>query len=50
MASAQANELQLKRASDTVMASLLNLTLLPVISFIALLLIYKKTETDTIDR
>ena len=44
------NELQIKRASNAAMASLLNLTLLPVIGFIALLLIYKKTEPDTIDR
>ena len=46
----QVTELQLKRASNAAMASMLNLTLLPVISFIALLLIYKKTVPDTIDR
>jgi len=46
----QVTELQLKRASNAAMASILNLTLLPVISFIALLLIYKKTVPDTIDR
>ena len=44
------DELQLKRASNAALASLLNLTILPVISFIALLLIYRKTEPDTIDR
>lgn len=32
------------------MASILNLTLLPVISFIYLLLIYKKSEPNSIDR
>ena len=37
-------------ASDAALASLLNLTILPVISFIALLLIYRKTQADTIDR
>ncbi len=47
---AQPTALQLKRASNAAMASILNLTLLPVISFIALLIIYKKTEPDTIDR
>ena len=50
MKSAQTDELQIKRASNAAMASLLNLTLLPVISFIALLLIYRKTEPDAIDR
>ena len=44
------NKLQLKRASNAALASLLNLTVLPVISFVALLLIYRKTEPDTIDR
>jgi len=44
------DELQLKHASNAALASLLNLTILPVISFIALLLIYRKTEPDTIDR
>jgi hypothetical protein len=46
----QAEEQQLKRASNAALASLLNLTLLPVISFIALLLIYRQTETESIDR
>jgi len=41
---------QLKRASNAAWASLLNLTVLPIISFIILLLIYKKTVPDTIDR
>ncbi len=44
------NELQLKRASNAALASILNLTVLPVIGFIILLLIYKKTSPDTIDR
>ncbi len=42
-------KLQLKRASDAALASLLNLTFLPVISFIILVLIYRKTQPDTID-
>ena len=42
--------LQLKRASNAALASLLNLTILPVIGFVALLLIYRKTDPDTIDR
>ena len=50
MKSAQTDELQIKRASNAAMASLLNLTLLPVISFLALLFIYCKTEPDAIDR
>jgi len=49
MQSVKTDELQLKRASDAALASLLNLTILPVISFIALLLIYRKTQADTID-
>ncbi len=40
---------QLKNASNAALASLLNITLLPVISFIALLLIYKKTQVGNID-
>ena len=46
----QPGELNIKRASNAAMASLLNLTLLPVISFIAIYLIYKKTAPGTIDR
>ena len=45
----KANELQLKNASNAALASLLNLTILPVVSFIALFLIYKKTTSGTID-
>ena len=41
---------QLKRASNAALASLLNLTLLPVIGFIVLLLIYRQTKSETIDR
>jgi protein-S-isoprenylcysteine O-methyltransferase Ste14 len=47
---AQPTALQLKRASNAAMASILNLTLMPVISFIALLIIYQKTQPGTIDR
>lgn len=43
------NELQLRNASNAGLASLLNLTILPVISFIALLFIYKKTQAGNID-
>jgi hypothetical protein len=50
MTSSQVNESQIKRASNAAMASILNLTFLPVIGFIFLLLIYKKTEPDAIDR
>jgi fatty acid desaturase len=50
MKTSSTNDLQIKRASNAAMASILNLTLLPVIGFIALLLIYKKTEPDNIDR
>jgi hypothetical protein len=46
----ETTELQLKRAANAALASLLNLTILPGISFIALLLIYRKTVADTIDR
>lgn len=46
----QPTALQLKRASNAAMASILNLTLLPGLSFIVLLIIYQKTEPDTIDR
>ncbi len=50
MNSAKKDERQLKHASNAALASLLNLTVLPVISFVALLLIYRKTEPDTIAR
>lgn len=43
------NEQQLRNASNAALASILNLTLLPVISFIALYLIYKKTSPNNID-
>lgn len=49
MMSEKTDATQLKRASNAALASLLNLTLLPVISFIALLLIYKKTTPGAID-
>lgn len=44
------DELQLKQASNASMASLLNLTIFPGISFIVLLLIYKQTLPDTFGR
>jgi len=43
------NQLQLKNASNAALASLLNLTVLPVISFIIMLFIYKKTKANNID-
>lgn len=43
-------ELQLKRAASSSLFSLLNLTALPIIGFLVLLLIYKKTKSDTLDR
>ena len=43
------NQQQLKNASNAALASILNLTLLPVVSFIALYLIYKKTMPNNID-
>ena len=45
----KSDETHLKRASDAAMASLLNLTILPVFGFIALLLIYRKTKPGKID-
>jgi len=42
--------IQLKRAANSTLLSLLNLTALPVIGFVALLIIYKKTSPETIDR
>ncbi|MDF1589336.1 MAG: hypothetical protein P1P93_09330 [Gammaproteobacteria bacterium] len=45
-----AEELELKRASLSALASLLNLTVLPVIGFIFLLFLYKQTQAQTIGR
>jgi len=44
------NEIQQQQAANAALASLLNLTVLPVISFIALLLIYRQTQAGTIAR
>lgn len=44
------DDLQLKQASRAALASLLNLTALPVIGFIYLLFLYKKTQAQTIGR
>lgn len=41
-------ELQLKQASQAALASLLNLTVLPVVGFILLLFLYKKASEETI--
>ena len=43
-------EFQIQQASNAALASLINLTILPVIGFIALVLIYRKTQTGTIGR
>lgn len=43
------NKLQIKNASNAAFASILNLTLLPVIGFVALIIIYKKTTSNNID-
>jgi hypothetical protein len=50
MTSSQTHALQIKHASNAAMASILNLTLLPIIGFIALILIYNKTQPGTIGR
>ena len=44
-----APETNMKRASMATMASLLNLTFLPVIGFIWLVVLFNKTQQDTID-
>ena len=46
----ETDSLQLQRTSNATLASLLNLTLLPVIGFIVLLLIYKKTTAHSYAR
>lgn len=48
MAPTKKNDMQLMAASRAAMASLLNLTLLPGVGFIVLLLIRKKTEQGSI--
>ena len=45
----QASELTIEKASHAALASLLNLTILPVIGFIALLLVLRKTRAGEID-
>lgn len=49
MSNKSQNQQQLKNASNAALASILNLTLLPVIGFIALYIIYKKTKPNNID-
>ncbi|MDH5552252.1 MAG: hypothetical protein OEX82_02875 [Nitrosomonas sp.] len=44
-----ATEADIKRASNATIASLLNLTFLPIIGFIWLLVISSKTQPDSID-
>lgn len=43
-------ELQIQQASNAALASLVNLSILPVIGFIALIWIYQKTQAGTIAR
>jgi MFS family permease len=43
-------ELVLKQASYAALASLLNLTMLPIAGFVALMFLYNKTEPETIGR
>ncbi|MDT8281597.1 MAG: hypothetical protein RQ982_02160 [Gammaproteobacteria bacterium] len=50
MKSEKTNDQQLKRAANAALASLLNLTVLPGLGFIALILIFRKTQPGTIDR
>jgi hypothetical protein len=46
----KSNELQLKRASNAALMSLLNLTVFPIVGFVALLFMYMKTaESGAID-
>lgn len=40
----------IKLASDAALASLLNLTVLPIVSFVYLLLVYRKTADNSIGR
>jgi len=47
---ATSKEFQIQQASNAALASLINLTILPVIGFIALILIYRNTQADTIGR
>ena len=44
------NKIPLQRASNAALASLLNLTLLPVLGFAYLIFTFKKTDPDGIDR
>jgi len=44
------NDVQLKRASNVTLASLLNLTVLPIIGFVMVLFMYRKTLPNSIDR
>ena len=44
------DESQLKRAAAAALFSLLNLTVFPVVGFVAVLFMYLKTEPNTIDR
>ena len=44
------DERQIQQASNAALASLINLTILPGVGFIALILIYGKTQAGTIGR
>ena len=43
-------EFQIQQASNAALASLVNLSILPVIGFIALIMIYRNTQAGTIGR
>jgi len=44
------DDVQIHQASNAALASLINLTILPVIGFIALIMVYRNTQTGTIGR
>jgi hypothetical protein len=50
MNTAQSGDIQIRQASNAALASLINLTILPVVGFIALLMIYRKTQPNTVAR
>ncbi len=44
------DDVQIHQASNAALASLINLTILPVVGFIALIMVYRNTQTGTIAR
>ena len=47
---ATTEQFQIQQASNAALASLVNLSILPVIGFMALILVYRKTQAGTIGR